>query len=278
MKTSASVIFIIFSGFFCTSCSSVFYYPDHVQYVDVDKLPIHPELLHIPAKDGHPIPAWYFKTNQKKRLGLIVQFHGNAQNMTSHFMFLSSAPFRGYDHLIFDYRGYGGSEGRPTPKNTVSDGMDVLRWCKEHFPKSRLIVFGQSLGGAVAMKALINLKGELKPDAVVIDSSFLSYRSEARTLLAEHWLTWLLQPIGWLVVDNSQGPGKEISTLAPLPFLVVHGDDDHVVSFSHGEKVFRAAPEPKTFWRVSGGRHTDFMLRKEFVDRFYAYLNQLFSF
>ncbi len=272
MKPIGLVFSIIF-GPSVLGCSSVFYYPDQVQYVDPEKLPIRPEDLEIPARDGHMIPAWYFKAKDGKSKGLIIQFHGNAQNLTSHFAFLSSAPHNGYDHLIFDYRGYGKSPGKPTPKNTVQDGMDVIRWAKANFPDLPIIVFGQSLGGAVSLKALIELRDEFKADAIVIDSGFSSYRSVARSVLANHWLTWLLQPIGWLIVDNSMGPGKDISKLEPTPFLVVHGTKDPIVAFSHGQGIYELAPEPKEFWAIENAVHTEFMFRPPYQKKFYEYLD-----
>lgn len=254
-------------------CSSVFYYPDRIQYIDPAKLTVQPKLLEITARDGHVIPAWHFKSIKGKPKALIVQFHGNAQNMTSHFAFLSSAPAQGYDHLIFDYRGYGLSKGRPTPQNTVSDGVDVLRWTQKTFPDTKIVVFGQSLGGAIALKSLIELKGDFKADAIVIDSGFSSYRSVARTALAKSWITWVLQPLGWLIVDNSMAPGKDISDLEPTPFLVVHGTHDPVVDYSHGERIFDLAPLPKDFWEIKQGGHTDFMFRPKIREKFYDYLN-----
>lgn len=272
MKFRVLLIITIFSGTLC-SCSSMFYHPDQVVYVNTDNLKIAPENLSIPATDGTPVSAWHFKTPLKKK-GIIVHFHGNAQNMTSHFAFLSSAPFQGYDHLIFDYRGYGKTPGKPTPKNTVSDSKDVLMWVQKTFPKTPIIVFGQSLGGAIALKALIELREEFNPHAIIIDSSFISYRSVARTVLNSHWITWPLQPLGWLLVDNSMAPGKEISNLPSTPFLIVHGKNDPVVSYVHGEQIYSLAPSPKDFWLIDGGRHTDFMFRLDFRKRFYEFLDQ----
>tara|TARA_B100001248_G_scaffold262317_1_gene257504 strand:- start:2796 stop:3599 length:804 start_codon:yes stop_codon:yes gene_type:complete len=263
-------------GAFTSGCSSVFYQPNPILYVNPSKLPIVPEELDIPARDGHQIPAWYFKSPEKKSKGILIHFHGNAQNMSTHFMFLASAPTHGYDHLIFDYRGYGKSKGIPNPKNTVEDGVDVLKWVKKRFPDLPRIVFAQSLGGAVALKALSEAPTEVLPDALVIDSSFVSYRSAARYILGGHALTWLLQPLGWLIVDNSMAPDGQLKNLPSIPTLVIHGTDDSVISYSQGKKVFQQAPRPTQFWKVPQGRHTEFMARKKFRTEFYAFLDRLF--
>jgi len=257
-------------------CSSVFYYPSPSLYVNPAKLPIPPQEVDIEARDGHLIPAWLFETKTKPQKGIIVQFHGNAQNLSAHFMFLASAPLNGYDHLIFDYRGYGRSQGSPNPKNTVSDGMDVLLWVKKKYPDLPLIVFAQSLGGAIALKSLVELKDQLRADALVVDSSFVSYRSAAKSVLSSNKLTWLLQPIGWLIVDNSMAPDGLLSELNPLPTLVIHGTHDHVISYSSGKELYKQAPSPKTFWKITEGRHTDFMGRKNYREQLYGFLSGLF--
>jgi uncharacterized protein len=265
-----SSIFIIISSFLFIGCSSFFYYPTQIEYVNKDTLPAKPEEFSIPASDGHQIPVWYFKSAQKQTKGIIVHFHGNAQNLTSHFAFLHTAPLNGYDHLIFDYRGYGKSAGKPNPENTVADGMSVLRWIKNKYPKTPMIVLGQSLGSVISLKTIINLQKEFVPDVVVIDSGFSSYRSVARTVLSNHWITWLLQPIGWLVVDNSMAP--TIEELPAVPLLVVHGTQDPVVAFQHGKKIFDKAKEPKTFWTIEGGKHTQFLFIEKYKTDFYKFL------
>ncbi|MEO0335657.1 MAG: CocE/NonD family hydrolase, partial [Pseudomonadota bacterium] len=119
---------VLLSASLISGCSSFYYHPTKYKYVDVTKMKSEPENIFISAKDGHKIHGWLRKTSQEKPKGVIVQFHGNAQNLTSHFLYLFPAPERGYHHIIFDYRGYGRSEGSADPENTVSDGKAVLRW------------------------------------------------------------------------------------------------------------------------------------------------------
>lgn len=266
MKRVCAFIFIV-SGL--SACSSVYYHPDQVTYVDVEKMSPKPEDVWIDVEEGVRLHAWLLAPPGPAR-GLIVHFHGNAQNLTSHWAFLRSAPEHGFAHLIFDYRGYGRSTGKPSPAGLVADGKAVLRYASARgLP---LFVFAQSLGGAVAMRTLIELRGEVPVRRLIVDSSFASYRSEARRVMAGHALTWLLQPIAWLIVDNSAAPGSRVREIAPIPMLVVHGENDHVVPFALGEKVFDSAGEPKEFWRVPLGVHTDFMFRKSYRDRLWALL------
>lgn len=259
-----------------SSCSSVFYQPSREELIDRKKLTLQPQDVYFTSEDGVKLHGWYFKSPKfPKPKGVILFFHGNAQNLTTHFFSIYHAPDMGYEYFIFDYRGYGESEGSPTPKGTVMDGRAALRWIKHQNPNLPLFVFGQSLGGAVAMRTVLDLKAEIPVDLVIVDSTFASYRSAACSVLSNSWLTWIFQPIGWLIVDNSQGVKSDLKKLSPIPLVVIHGEEDPVVNFSLGEDVFAAAVEPKEFWKIPHGRHIDFMWRENgaYSDRFFQTLD-----
>lgn len=272
--------FLLFSSLLLTTaCSSIYYYPIKNQYyVEAEKLKPTPETVRFKSTDGTELEAWYFKSETKKPKALILHFHGNAQNISTHFGFLWDSVKLGYDYFIFDYRGYGRSQGEPTPAGVVEDGISALVWAqaKAEERKIPLIVFCQSLGGAICMKSL-SYKNDVNPKALVIDSSFSSYRSEARTVAASSWILWLFQPLAWLIADNSQAPQEDLPYLKAQNFLVVHGEEDHVVDIQHGKKIFEKLPEPKEFWIIPNGVHTDFLVRpdKEYAIKFYAWLERI---
>lgn len=273
MTLSRCLNFIFIASLFVLqfSCSSVFYHPTPIGKIDTSKLLIQPQSVSFVTEDGVKLHGWYFPA-QGKTLGKIIQFHGNGQNLTNHFVFLRNAPFRGFDHFIFDYRGYGNSEGVPTPEGLIKDGRAALSWISKVKPDAPLVVMGQSLGGAVALKTLIDMKGEIPVKQIVIDSSFSSYRSVARDIMWNHAVTWILHPIAWLIVDNSEAPGGDIKKLSPTPILIVHGDRDQTVSYRFGEELYSLAAEPKDFWQIKDGEHIDFLFRKDWEDKFYIYL------
>lgn len=224
------------------------------------------------------LEGWYFKTKNKTPKGFIVHFHGNAQNVSTHFSYLWQATEVGYDYFVFDYRGFGKSQGAPTPKGVVMDGLKALEWSTEKMKERKitsLVMFCQSLGGAICMRSLAS-RPDLNPDALVIDSSFSSYRSVARTVAQSSWILWLLQPVAWLIVDNSEAPQEQLPTLRAKNFLVVHGDADQVVNYRHGKKIFNLLPEPKEFWSIPSGTHTDFLFVDQWKYRiqFYAWLEK----
>jgi fermentation-respiration switch protein FrsA (DUF1100 family) len=246
------------------------------QIYQPEKLGLKYDDLVFQASDGTRLAAWHFKSNpQKKPKGMLVFFHGNGENLSSHFITLGWLLQFGYEYMIFDYRGYGRSEGTPSPEGTVQDGMAAIRFASKQARGIPLIVFAQSLGGAVALRSLIELKKEVPVKFVVIDSSFLSYRSTARRVASHHWLTWLFQPFAYLSMSDSWAPGERVSEISPTPILVIHGTEDQIIDFEQGEELFRLAGEPKEFWKVEGGKHTDVFTRDRYRKRFLDTLNQI---
>jgi fermentation-respiration switch protein FrsA (DUF1100 family) len=272
----------ILIGFFIlgllTGCSSVLYYPTPVDYVTAEQMPVKPEDKYVSTPDGEKLRVWQFHTPKlKKPKAVILQFHGNGQNMTSHFTLLYPVLSYSYDFVAFDYRGYGKSTGEPTPKGLIEDSKTIIRWVKAQYPETPLIIFAQSLGGAVAMRTLIDLKNEVPIRALILDSTFASYRSAARRTLSNSWITWLFQPIAWLIIDNSTGVNGELDQLGPYKKIVVHGLADHVVSYKLGEAIFEELKEPKEFWPIENGEHIDFMWRNqgEYAKKLMAELEEL---
>ncbi len=261
-----------------TGCTSLLYHPTRDEHVDRRKLRVQPKDIEFAAEDGTRLHGWLFESpaRSKARDCVFVHFHGNAQNLSTHFLMLYPALERGYDFFIFDYRGYGKSEGEPTPEGTVADGRAALKLVQRRFPERGLIVLGQSLGGAVAVKSVVDVKNDATIRLVILDSTFGSYRRVARSILAKNWFTWPLQPLAHLILSDEFAPEKAVGRVSPIPLLVIHGENDPMIDLSHGEALFSKAQEPKEFWRIPEGRHTDFFWRGngEWADRFFARVAQ----
>lgn len=249
------ILFQLLFGTLLTSCSSVLYYPSRTKYVNPEKLnPPPKEITYYENKSkNEKLVAWHFTANKPK--ATIVIFHGNAQNVSSHFMAMHWAIAKGYNLFIFDYPGYGGSHGEPTPKNTVESGLYATKYVRKHWPDLPMIIVGQSIGGAIAMRTLIELKEHQNICAAVIDSSFLSYKEIARRVLAKNWLTWPFQYLAYILLSDRHAPGKRVAEISPIPILVVHRKEDPVIPVELGEEVFKQAKEPKQLLILSGQGH-----------------------
>ena len=84
----------------------------------------------------------------------------------------------------------------------------------------------------------------------------------AKQKASESWLLWLLQPIAWLIMSDEFAPDN-IDQLAPIPLLVIHGQNDKVINPKFGEQIFQKATQPKQIWRIPDGTHGDTFWRHD---------------
>ena len=160
------------------------------------------EEVRFNSADGTELTGLWFPAKSIAPKGVIIHFHGNGENMTSHFLFVYWLALEGYDVFTFDYRGYGASAGDKSLSGAVEDGAAALRCARSRAggAKERLIVVGQSLGGALALAALEREGGE-GVRGLILDSTFASYREVAQDKLRQWWLTWPLQwPLSRLLI------------------------------------------------------------------------------
>lgn len=255
------VFFILILG----ACSSLLYFPTQGQYFNPAKIPLKYDDLFIANKDGHKIHAWYFPSQGVSK-GTFLFCHGNAENLSSHFISLYWLPAHGYSYLIFDYPGYDKSEGTPSPESTVEAGKEVLRWLAKHKEPGPLYMYGQSLGGNIALRVTLEMKNEVPVKAVIVDGSFASYQEVGRAVMAKNWFTWIIQPLSYLVLSDKYAP-QRIEELPPIPLLVIHGEKDPVVPVEQGKKLFAQAKEPKQLWLLPEGYHADSFFTEDGIYR-----------
>lgn len=241
------------SAVLLTSCSSLLYYPRYEKFYDPEKLGLTPEDIFFKDASGTELNGWWFESKIKPAKGTFIYFHGNAENLSSHFASMSWLPEQGYNYFIFDYPGYGQSDGSPGPKENVIAGQAAIRWVHDNKDASPLIVYGQSMGGIVAMRSVIEEKDKLPIKVMIADGTFSSFQRIARKKLATSWITWLLQPLAYVVLSDSWAP--DVEKISPIPMIVMHGRQDPVVEFEHGERVFKDSGEPKQFIEVPEGKH-----------------------
>jgi len=240
-----------------TGCQSFFYFPLKDKLFDPARIKMHPEDVYLKTASGETIHGWYFTaTDANNSKGTFLFFHGNAENLTSHFLMFHWLPDKGYNYLIFDYPGYGASTGKPTPEGTVEAGVAAAQWLHLKKDSRPLIIYGHSLGGIVALKTAEEIKDKIPLRNIIIEASFSSYQQMARNVLSRRWWTWPFQPLTYLVISDKEAP-KDLSEFSPIPMLFIHGNEDHAVEMKNTEKMFTAAKPPKEIWIVPGGHHGD---------------------
>ncbi len=232
-----------------------FYYPNRTLYVDPDRVGLHPDLVEYPSLDGKKLTGLLFKTDQKPK-GTIVHFHGNYGNMSNHFPLALFLLKYGYDVLAFDYEGYGASDGKPSPKNLVDDGIASVRYAQAHLrdPATGVAVFGQSLGGSTA---IVVTAREPLVKAAVIEAAFTGHSAMVRAALKRHVFTWPLYPIAPLFVNHSLDAVRFVGQISPRPVFFIHGERDEIVPVEMSKELFEKAKEPKKLWIVPGAGHLE---------------------
>lgn len=239
-----------------SACTQLFFQPHH-QLVDTPaRLGVTYENEYFPAQDGTMLNAWFLPARGTVR-GTILFLHGNAENISTHFRSVAWLPEQGYNVLALDYRGYGASDGLPTLAGVQQDMDAALRHLLAHqnVDPQRIVVFGQSLGGALAIFYSAHSAHREHIRAVISDSAFADYRSEAREALAHSALTWPLQWLPWLLIDNDYAPLDAVAQLSPIPLLLIHGEQDAVVASRHAQRLFDRAQLPKELLLVPDAGH-----------------------
>jgi fermentation-respiration switch protein FrsA (DUF1100 family) len=279
-----TLAFILLFVITLSGCSSLLYYPVQETIFNYQELKLPYEELHFPSKNGKMLHAVHFKNRKGvPPKALIVFFHGNGQNLSSHFATLAWILEFSYDYLIFDYEGYGQSEGSPSPENTVKDGIAAIQLATATLPHTPLVIFAQSLGGTVALRSILeiakDIPGQYPIQWIIIDSSFTSYQAAARSILSRHWLTWIFQPFGTLFLSDEWTADRKLNLLPKVPVLVIHGKKDATIEYNLGQFLYASIPGPKEMWTLEEGTHTDAFwkydgrYRKKFLEK----LDTLFS-
>jgi fermentation-respiration switch protein FrsA (DUF1100 family) len=208
------------------------------------------EDIYISTKDKISVSAWYIPAENEK--GVLLFCHGNAGNISHRLESISLFHSLSLSVLIFDYRGYGKSEGKTTEKGTYLDAeaaWDYLVNVKGKSP-GKIILFGRSLGAAVA--ADIALKKS--PAGLIMESSFLSVPE-----MGKKYYPWvpvkLLSKFDYSTIDKIH--------LISCPKLIIHSPDDEIVPFEHGRTLFEKAVQPKEFLQIKGGHNEGFLISGE---------------
>jgi len=204
------------------------------------------EEVSLRTPDGPLLHGWYIPYPNADRT--LLFFHGNAGNIAHRGDSVAIFHRLGLNMLIFDYRGYGKSEGRPDEQGLYQDARTAWSYLikDKGLRSEEIILFGRSMGGSVASK----LAREVQPGALIIESTFSSARSMADEIFP------ILSRIVFLRFRfNTEANIKQVYS----PVLVLHSPNDEIIPFRQGQEVFRAANEPKSFFEMTGDHNYGFI-------------------
>lgn len=208
------------------------------------------EDVSLDTHDGEQLHGWYIPAaDDSQARPVLLFFHGNAGNISHRRASLEIFHRLGLNQLIIDYRGYGKSTGKPSEAGLYIDAMAAWDYLLESrgFNADQVVIFGRSLGGAVATQ----LASQVPARGVILESSFSSARD-----MAQHSFS-LLSHLLYLRYDfNSLDRLPHIDA----PLLILHSTEDEIIPYRFGEKLFKAAAQPKTFIPLRGGHNNGFYL------------------
>jgi len=240
----------------------MFFYPDSAQYSRPEQFGLQHEDIFIAAADGSRLHGWWLPA-RGTALGSVLHLHGNAANVSNHLPLVAWLPAAGFNVLMLDYRGFGRSQGKPTLDGVVDDAAAALAYLRTRpgVDGGRLVVLGQSLGGAAALRLLARDSSGVR--LAVIEAAFASYRGIARDAAMQSVVLAPLVPVATLMLPGAQADPVAALSAVRVPLLLVHGTADEVIPLKHGEQLAAAAPPGSQFIRVDGARHMESLTRAD---------------
>jgi fermentation-respiration switch protein FrsA (DUF1100 family) len=242
-------------------------FQDRLVYFPANTLPVTPRALGIEHEDislttddGVHLHGWFVPAPQARATVLFL--HGNGGNVSHRLDKIDIFRRLALNVFIIDYRGYGKSGGKPSEDGTYRDARTAWNYLTRTraIPVSRIVIYGESLGAAVAL----NLAREHPPRALIVDSSFLSVPD-----LGAELYPWL--PVRWLT--RFRYDSMNLIPQVRVPILVIHSRGDDIVPFHHGQRLFAAANEPKQFLQIEGSHNEGFLVSGDrYVDGIAAFL------
>jgi fermentation-respiration switch protein FrsA (DUF1100 family) len=215
------------------------------------------EAVRIQSADGVTLQAWFVPSRTQQPSPAAIVFNGNAGNKAYRSSLAAALRGLGLSVLLFDYRGFGDSEGSPTEGGLYEDARAVRRYVagRSDVRADRLLYFGESLGSAVAVRLAV----EHTPAALILRSPFTSLVDVGR-------LHYPILPVRWLLRDRFSSVDTIASVRAPV--LIVAGDRDRIVPLEQSRRLFERASEPRDLVVVRGADHNDAALLdgRELID------------
>jgi len=219
------------------------------------------EDISLVTRDSEKLHAWFIKADPEE--AVLLFFHGNAGNVSHRLDKIAPLVRSGISVFLLEYRGYGKSTGKPTEEGLYLDAEASYQELvsNQNVDPSRLFLFGESIGGAVAIQSAT----QHQYAGIILEATFTSVKDMASTIIP-------LLPIHMILKSKYDSIAKidKINT----PLLFIQGDRDEIVPYRLGQKLFKAAKEPKAFYSIPGAHHNDTYVRggQHYYDRILEFI------
>lgn len=230
------------------------YFPSRTLSADPSSIGLQFEDVRFETADGIQLTGWFIPCSNNR--GVILFCHGNAGNISHRLDSIMIFHRLGLDVFIFDYRGYGKSEGKPTEEGTYKDAEAAWQYLVEErqIHASQIILFGRSMGGALAAW----LAHQHSPGGLILESTFTSLRDAAVTIYRFPLIKWL--------VRYEYNTAEHLAKV-DCPVLIVHSRDDEIMPFNQGQRLFELAKEPKMFLEITGSHNSGFITSGKYYEK-----------
>jgi len=245
LKTAVLVVlgcYIGLVGIMYIAQRALMYFPfsERVAPADAD-FPQAQEIM-LRAADGTNIIAWQVPPEENKPV--VVYFHGNGGSLVHRVARFRKLVDDGTGLVALSYRGYGGSEGKPSEEGLITDARAAYALARERYPNAKIVLWGESLGTGVA----VAIAAESDVAAVILEAPFTSAADVA-------FAAYPFVPVSLLMKDQFRSDDRIGKVKAPV--LIMHGERDRVVPFRLGQRLYARANDPKEFVRFADGGHED---------------------
>ena len=250
-KVTKMLIFYIFFGLIFLLAGIRLLLPRFV-FFPSSRLVSTPAELNLPFEDitlttpdNVRLHGWFIPAPNAR--AALLFFHGNGGNISHRLSSFRIFHDLGLSVFIISYRGYGQSEGRPSIRGINIDALAAWHWLTEErkIPAENIVVFGRSLGGAVAME----LVRSVRPGALILESTFSSIAD----------MSPFPAPIAPFLLGGDFWNSVETGRTVTVPTLVIHSPQDEVIPYSQGLRLYEALSSEKTFLEIQGGHNSGFM-------------------
>lgn len=246
----AAIAYVTFAFVMFLLQSRLIYYPNmpsRAVTATPDQAGLIYQSVKFATEDGVQLDGWFLPVDQPR--GVLLFFHGNAGNISHRFESLQIFHDLGLSSFIFDYRGYGRSEGKPSEHGTYRDAEAAWRYLTDErrIPKQSIVFFGRSLGASIAA----HLAMTQAPRVLILESAFTSVPDVGAR-------SYPFLPVRWL--SRFQYNTKQYLKSVSAPVLIVHSRQDEIIRFEHGRTLFASANEPKRLLEIRGGHNDGFLV------------------
>jgi uncharacterized protein len=195
------------------------------------------------SENGHKLNGWILKPKNAKPTITLIHFHANSGMLLTQVVAISPLLKQGFQIFMFDYSGFGFSEGNAERKNVLTDGISAVDYVKNspEFQNTKLVIYGQSFGGHLA--TVVATKKQNDIDALVSEGAFSSHDDIAGQGI------WTI--MARLTVKEMYAAKTYIKDFKK-PVLIIHSDEDKTIPFKMGKKLYRKANQPKELFEIKG--------------------------